>query len=109
MARVEEGHKAAAKGDAIEKDPKAAGDATAPNTHPGPNGRVCRISLPHEQLLALSPQVPCACVCQRDLRSGVSYLLLVSAVSLQHGLMAAGCSHNCGPWHFIEVDEVSEL
>ena len=43
MARVEEGHKSAEKGDAIEKDPKAAGDATAPNTTPAPNGRVCCI------------------------------------------------------------------
>ncbi|CAK0780225.1 hypothetical protein CVIRNUC_004976 [Coccomyxa viridis] len=39
MARVEEGHKAAEKGDAMEKDPKAAGDAAAPITTPGPNGR----------------------------------------------------------------------
>ena len=46
MARVEEGHKSAEKGDAIEKDPKAAGDATAPNTTPGPNGRVCRLPCP---------------------------------------------------------------
>ena len=62
MARVEEGHKSAEKGDAIEKDPKAAGDAAAPNTTPGHNGRVCCIprSYAYKSLLALSPWIACA-------------------------------------------------
>ena len=64
MARVEEGHKSAEKGDAIEKDPKAAGDAAAPNTTPGPNGRVCYIPCSFVSQEAGGPvTIGCLCLC----------------------------------------------
>ena len=62
MARAEEGHKPAEKGGAIEKDPKAAEDAAAPNTTPGPNGRVNAIPCTSASLGAAGP-VTIACLC----------------------------------------------
>lgn len=99
MARVEEGHKAAEKGDAMEKDPKAAGDAAAPITTPGPNGRVCCISRSPALLKAAGPvTVACLCACvyqQSALRDWLTLPGLCCVFCMCSWLHAAPISADC--------------